>query len=76
MAYTAEDYADQDLQRRSGVNRLMFENQMFFAGSFGADFQPQPGDIILAPHKGTDVMQTDLKAHLDRLGRSTSFLRG
>ena len=29
MAYTAEDYADQELQRRSGINRLMFENKMF-----------------------------------------------
>jgi len=63
MAYTAEDYADQESQRRSGINRLMFENKMFLAGSFGADFQadiqPQPGDVILAPHNGTDVMQTD-----------------
>lgn len=80
MAYTTEDYADQELQRRSGINRLMFENEMFLAGSFGADFhsdiQPQPGDIILAPHKGTDVMQTDLKEHLDRLGTKHLVLAG
>ncbi|SER76776.1 Nicotinamidase-related amidase [Lentzea xinjiangensis] len=80
MAYTAEDYADEGLQRRSGVNRLMFENRMFLAGSFGADFhtdiQPQPGDIILAPHKGTDVMRTDLRDHLERLGTEHLVLAG
>jgi ureidoacrylate peracid hydrolase len=80
MAYTQEDYADDQLQRRSGINRLMFENKMFLAGSFGADFhpdiQPQPGDIILSPHKGTDVMQTDLKEHLDRLGTTHLVLAG
>ena len=80
MAYTEEDYAEQRLQRRSGINRLMFENKMFLAGSFGADFhpdiQPQPGDIILSPHKGTDVMQTDLKEHLDRLGTTHLVLAG
>jgi ureidoacrylate peracid hydrolase len=80
MAYTAEDYADEALRRRSGINRLMFENKMFLAGSFGADFhpdiQPEPGDVILAPHKGTDVMQTDLKEHLDRLGTQHLVLAG
>jgi ureidoacrylate peracid hydrolase len=29
MAYTEEDYADEALQRRSGINRIMFENRMF-----------------------------------------------
>ncbi len=80
MAYTAEDYTEQHLQRRSGINRLMYENEMFLAGSFGADFhadiQPQPGDIILAPHKGTDVLQTDLPEHLDRLGTTHLVLAG
>lgn len=80
MAYTAEDYAEQHLQRRSGINRLMYENKMFLAGSFGADFhadiQPQPGDIILAPHKGTDVLETDLPEHLDRLGTTHLVLAG
>ncbi|MCA1604131.1 MAG: cysteine hydrolase family protein, partial [Acidobacteria bacterium] len=40
MAYTEEDYADEQLQRRSGINRLMFETKMFLAGSWGADFHP------------------------------------
>ncbi len=47
MGYTEEDYTQQQLHRRSGINRLMFENKMFLAGSFCADFhadiQPQPG---------------------------------
>jgi len=80
MAYTAEDYTEQHLQRRSGINRLMYENKMFLAGSFGADFhadvQPQPGDIILAPHKGTDVLETDLPEHLDRLRTTHLVLAG
>ncbi len=80
MAYTAEDYADGSLQRRTGINRLMFENRMFQAGTFGADFhadiQPQPGDVVLNPHKGTDVMATDLPEHLDRLGTTHLVLAG
>lgn len=80
MAYTEEDYADEGLQKRSGINRLMFENKMFLAGSFGADFhaeiQPRPGDIILEPRKGTDVMQTDLPKHLQRLGTRHLVLAG
>lgn len=45
MAYTSEDYADKALQRRSAINRIMFENKMFLAGSWGADFHPdlRPG---------------------------------
>ena len=31
MAYTEEDYADGRLQRRSGLNRMMFERKMFLA---------------------------------------------
>lgn len=80
MAYTAEDYADGSLQRRTGINRLMFENRMFQAGTFGADFhpdiQPQPGDIVLGPHKGTDVMATDLPVQLERLGVTHLVIAG
>jgi ureidoacrylate peracid hydrolase len=80
MAYTQEDYADHELHRRSGINRVMFEKKMFLAGSFGADFhddiQPQPGDVVLEPHKGTDVLQTDLREHLDRLGTTHLVLAG
>jgi len=80
MAYTEEDYTQDHLQRRSGINRLMFENKMFLAGSFGADFhpelQPQAGDVILQPHKGTDVMETDLPAHLELLGTTHLVLAG
>jgi len=72
MAYTEEDYAGEELQRRTGIGRIMFERRMFLAGSWGADFhpdiQPTPQDIVLLPHKGTDVFETDLPEHLEELG--------
>jgi len=80
MAYTEEDYADEKLQRRTGINRLMFEMKMFLAGSWGADFhpelQPKESDIILLPHKGTDVYQTDLPEHLQQLGITHLVIAG
>lgn len=80
MAYTQEDYADTGFQRRSGINRLMFENKMFLAGSWGADFhpdlQPEDGDVILEPHKVTDVFETDLPSHLERLGTEQLVIAG
>ena len=80
MAYTEEDYADARFQQRSGINRLMFENRMFLAGSWGADFhpdlQPERTDIILQPHKGTDVFETDLREHLERLGTEQLVIAG
>jgi ureidoacrylate peracid hydrolase len=80
MAYTAEDYESQHWQRRSGINRIMFERKMFLAGSWGADFhpdlQPQPSDIVLKPHKGTDVFETDLPEHLERLGSEHLVIAG
>ena len=80
MAYTKEDYADMELQRRSGINRLMFENKMFQAGTWGADFHPDlhPTDdeVVLLPHKGLDVFETDLPDHLDRLGTTHLVITG
>lgn len=71
MAYTEEDYADEALQRRTGINRIMFERKMFLAGSWGADFhpdlRPRDDEIVLLPHKGTDVFETDLPDYLRRL---------
>jgi ureidoacrylate peracid hydrolase len=80
MAYTEEDYAEAELHRRTGINRIMFERRMFLAGSWGADFhpdlQPEASDIVLMPHKGTDVFQTDLPEHLDRLGTTHLVIAG
>lgn len=80
MAYTEEDYASEGLQRRSGIARIMFERKMFLAGSWGADFhpelQPADGDIILLPHKGSDVFETDLPDHLQRLGTTHLVICG
>ena len=80
MAYTAEDYQNEELQRRSGINRMMFEKKMFLAGSWGADFHPElrPNDdeIVLLPHKGVDVFETDLPDHLERLGTTHLIIAG
>jgi ureidoacrylate peracid hydrolase len=80
MAYTAEDYEDHELARRSGINRIMFERKMFLAGSWGADFHPElrPADeeVVLQPHKGTDVFETDLPDHLVELGTTHLVIAG
>ncbi len=80
MAYTMEDYADEQLQRKSGINRLMFERKMFLAGSWGADFhpdlQPQEKDTVLLPHKSCDVFTTDLPEHLQRMGITHLVIAG
>lgn len=80
MAFTEEDYADEQLQRRSGINRLMFERKMFLAGSWGADFhpdlQPREDDIVLQPHKTCDVFRTDLREHLERMGTTHLVIAG
>ncbi len=80
MAYTMEDYADEQLQRKSGINRLMFERKMFLAGSWGADFhpdlQPQKKDTVLLPHKSCDVFTTDLPEHLQRMGITHLVIAG
>ncbi|MCA1673505.1 MAG: cysteine hydrolase, partial [Actinobacteria bacterium] len=80
MAYTEEDYANEQLQRKSGINRLMFETKMFLAGSWGADFhpdlQPQERDTVLLPHKSIDVFETDLPEHLRRLGATHIVIAG
>lgn len=80
MAYTEDDYADEQLQKRSGINRMMFETKMFLAGSWGADFhpdlQPQSEDIVLLPHKTCDVFRTDLPEHLQRMGITHLVIAG
>ena len=80
MAYTEEDYSDGRLQRRSGINRMMFERKMFLAGSWGADFhpdlQPREDEAVLVPHKGIDVFETDLPDHLERLGTTHLVIAG
>lgn len=80
MAFTDEDYASEELQHRSAINRFMFEQKMFLAGSWGADFhpelQPAEGDIVLRPHKSIDVFETDLPRHLERLGITHLVIAG
>ncbi|CAN5343770.1 hypothetical protein BH23BAC1_BH23BAC1_07600 [soil metagenome] len=80
MAYTEEDYADHQLQKRSGINRMMYENKMFLAGTWGADFhpelQPRDEDIALLPHKSCDVFRTDLPQHLEKMGVTHLVIAG
>lgn len=80
MAYTEEDYTEEKLQKRSGINRIMYERKMFLAGSWGADFhpdlQPTEEDIVLEPHKSIDVFETDLPDHLERLGCTHLVIAG
>ncbi|CAN5122496.1 hypothetical protein BH20BAC1_BH20BAC1_29050 [soil metagenome] len=80
MAYTEEDYAHEHLQKRSGINRMMYEMKMFQAGSWGADFhpelKPQDGDVILQPHKSCDVYQTDLAEELKKRGTTHIVIIG
>lgn len=80
MAYTEEDYAGHELQRRSAINRVMFERKMFQAGSWGADFhpelQPRKDEVVLQPHKGIDVFETDLPEHLERLNTTHLAIAG
>ncbi|MBW3619496.1 MAG: isochorismatase family protein [Actinobacteria bacterium] len=80
MAFTAEDYEDQELQRKTGIGRIMFERRMFLAGTWGADFHPEltPADdeVILQPHKVNDVFETDLPDHLERLGTTQLVIAG
>jgi ureidoacrylate peracid hydrolase len=80
MAYTEEDYADQHLHHRCGINRMMFEQRMFTAGSWGADFHPDlkplEHETVLLPHKSTDVFETDLAEHLQRLGTTHLIIAG
>lgn len=80
MAFTEEDYADEQLHRRSGINRYMFEKKMFLAGTWGADFhpdlQPHEGDTVLLPHKSCDVFETDLPDHLRRRGITHLVIAG
>lgn len=80
MAYTEEDYADQQLHHRCGINRLMFERKMFIAGSWGADFHPDlkplADEVVLLPHKSTDVFETDLPEHLARLETTHLVIAG
>lgn len=80
MAYTEEDYTEHRLQKRSGINRMMFEKKMFLAGSWGADFhpdlEPQEEDVVLLPHKSCDVFRTDLPEHLERKGITHLVIAG
>lgn len=67
MAYPEEDYTT--WRHLSGIHQAMYDNRMFEAGSWGADFhpdlQPQAGEFVILPHKNIDVFATtDLDTQL------------
>lgn len=67
MSYTDEDYTT--WKHVSGIHHEMFDNRMFEAGSWNADFHPElspdPDEVVIAPHKNIDVLaNTDLEVQL------------
>ncbi|MFB7289752.1 cysteine hydrolase family protein [Actinacidiphila glaucinigra] len=74
-AFTDEDYST--WKHVSGMHREMFDHRLFEAGTWNTEFYedlaPQPGEVILAPHKGLDVLHhTDLEFLLRQ--RSVEYL--
>lgn len=71
MSYTDEEYTN--WRHKSGIHQMMFDNRMFEAGSWGAQYHPDltpgPNDVEVAPHKNLDVFATtDLDTQLKRRG--------
>ncbi|MGN9812847.1 cysteine hydrolase family protein [Micromonospora sp. BQ11] len=67
MSYTQSDYTT--WKHLSGIHREMYDNRMFEAGSWGAQFHPelspQANEVVIAPHKNIDVLaNTDLDVQL------------
>ncbi|WP_225845783.1 cysteine hydrolase [Streptomyces sp. HPF1205] len=71
MSFTEEEYGN--WRHPAGVHRMMFDNRMFEAGSWNAEFHPDlapAGDeVAVAPHKNLDAFATtDLNIQLKRRG--------
>lgn len=67
MSYTESDYTT--WKHLSGIHREMYDDRMFEAGSWGAEFHPElsphPNEVVISPHKNIDVMaNTDLDVQL------------
>ncbi|MEH0934508.1 cysteine hydrolase family protein [Micromonospora psammae] len=67
MSYTESDYTT--WKHLSGIHQEMYDNRMFEAGSWGAQFHPElspePNEVVISPHKNIDVMaNTDLDVQL------------
>ena len=60
--------------------RRAIEAARAIAGSWGADFHPDlkplANEVVLLPHKSTDVFETDLPEHLARLGTTHLVIAG
>ncbi|MET8537455.1 isochorismatase family cysteine hydrolase [Streptomyces sp. NPDC005065] len=71
MSYTEEDYTS--WKHLSGIHHEMFDNRLFEAGSWGADFHPElapaDGEVVITPHKNIDLLATtDLGVQLRQHG--------
>lgn len=71
MAYTEQDYTT--WRHLTGIHKAMYDNRMFEAGSWGADFhpalKPRGDEIVVAPHKNLDTFATtDLDVQLRQHG--------
>jgi nicotinamidase-related amidase len=75
ITFTDADYSG--WRHVSGAHRRMFDERLFEADTwhtrFYEDLAPEPGDVVLAPHKGLDVFHhTDLDFQLRQ--RSVEYL--
>ncbi len=80
MAYMEEDYADKELQRRSGINRIMSRRKCSWR-AVGAPTSIPSSDrgrtrSYFLPHKGIDVFETDLPGRLERMGTTHLVIPG
>ncbi|MFJ9914971.1 cysteine hydrolase family protein [Actinacidiphila glaucinigra] len=78
-SFTDEDYST--WRHVSGMHRKMFDNRLFEAGTWNTEFYddlaPRPRDVILAEHKGLDVLHhTDLEFQLRQRGAEYLAIAG
>ncbi|MEW2289473.1 isochorismatase family cysteine hydrolase [Streptomyces sp. NPDC047841] len=74
--YSTTSFSDEDYsswKHVSGIHRQLFSQRMFEANTWNTEFYvdlaPQPGDVVLSPHKGLDVLHhTDLEFQLRQRG--------
>ncbi|MEV0455787.1 cysteine hydrolase [Catellatospora methionotrophica] len=71
MSFTEEDYTS--WQYICGIQAEMYDNRLFEAGTWNADFHPdlspRAGEVVISPHKNIDVIATtDLDTQLRQHG--------
>ena len=79
--YNAKEQAQWPTMPLNGIDKVMFEQKMFFEGTWGHDYHPdlKPDDntIVLNPHKGLSNFWTgDAALNLRMFGIKTIILYG